>query len=73
MTYLADRFGLTVDQAEGLGVGYAVPGDRPQPWLSRGFTRHPGIAVPLYGFDGVGSVDSKAATSAASAPRAGCR
>ncbi|CAM5409879.1 DNA primase/helicase OS=Streptomyces microflavus OX=1919 GN=Smic_80740 PE=4 SV=1 [Streptomyces microflavus] len=53
MTYLADRFGLTVDQAEDLGVGYAVPGDRPQPWLSRGFTRHPRIAVPLYGFDGV--------------------
>ncbi|WP_405927869.1 phage/plasmid primase, P4 family [Streptomyces griseus] len=52
-TYLADRFGLTVDQAEDLGVGYAAPGDRPQPWLSRGFTRHPRITVPLYGFDGV--------------------
>lgn len=52
-TYLADRFGLTVDQAEDLGVGYASPGDRPQPWLSRGFTRHPRISVPLYGFDGV--------------------
>ncbi|MFC3231900.1 phage/plasmid primase, P4 family [Streptomyces nitrosporeus] len=52
-TYLAGRFGLTVDQAEDLGVGYAAPGDRPQPWLSRGFTRHPRITVPLYGFDGV--------------------
>ncbi|MFE7624288.1 phage/plasmid primase, P4 family [Streptomyces sp. NPDC057509] len=51
--YLADRFGLTVEQAEDLGVGYAAPGDRPQPWLSRGFTRHPRITVPLYGFDGV--------------------
>lgn len=51
--YLADRFGLTVDQAEDLGVGYAAPGDRPQAWLSRGFTRHPRITVPLYGFDGV--------------------
>ncbi|MFD4234256.1 phage/plasmid primase, P4 family [Streptomyces sp. NPDC058542] len=51
--YLADRFGLTVDQAEDLGVGYAAPGDRPQSWLSRGFTRHPRITVPLYGFDGV--------------------
>ncbi|MEV7250262.1 phage/plasmid primase, P4 family [Streptomyces cyaneofuscatus] len=52
-SYLADRFGLTVDQAEDLGVGYVAPGDRPQPWLSRGFTRHPRITVPLYGFDGV--------------------
>lgn len=52
-TYLADRFGLTVEQAEDLGVGYAAPGDRPQAWLSRGFTRHPRITVPLYGFDGV--------------------
>nr|WP_237527092.1 phage/plasmid primase, P4 family [Streptomyces sp. SID2119] len=52
-SYLADRFGLTVEQAEDLGVGYAAPGDRPQPWLSRGFTRHPRITVPLYGFDGV--------------------
>ncbi|KDQ65712.1 phage/plasmid primase, P4 family [Streptomyces sp. NTK 937] len=51
--YLADRFGLTVEQAEDLGVGYAAPGDRPQAWLSRGFTRHPRITVPLYGFDGV--------------------
>ncbi|MFB7479521.1 phage/plasmid primase, P4 family [Streptomyces anulatus] len=51
--YLTKRFGLTVDQAEDLGVGYAAPGDRPQAWLSRGFTRHPRIAVPLYGFDGV--------------------
>ncbi|WP_327379402.1 phage/plasmid primase, P4 family [Streptomyces sp. NBC_01212] len=53
LTYLADRFGLTVDQAEDLGVGYAAPGDRQQSWLSRGFTRHPRITVPLYGFDGV--------------------
>jgi len=51
--YLADRFGLTVEQAEDLGVGYAAPGDRPQPWLSRGFTRYPRITVPLAGWDGV--------------------
>nr|WP_202453539.1 phage/plasmid primase, P4 family [Streptomyces sp. SID4913] len=53
VAYLARRFGLSVDQAEDLGVGYAAPGDRPQPWLSRGFTRHPRITVPLYGADGV--------------------
>ncbi|MFE5093266.1 phage/plasmid primase, P4 family [Streptomyces sp. NPDC056638] len=51
--YLADRFGLTVEQAEDLGVGYAAPGDRPQSWLTRGFTRYPRITVPLYGADGV--------------------
>lgn len=51
--YLADRFGLSVDVAADLGVGYAAPGDRPQAWLSRGFTRHPRIVVPLAGFDGV--------------------
>ncbi|MFB7919364.1 phage/plasmid primase, P4 family [Streptomyces sp. NPDC056061] len=53
VAYLADRFGLSAEQAEDLGVGYAAPGDRPQPWLSRGFTRHPRITVPLYGADGV--------------------
>ncbi|MER5501332.1 phage/plasmid primase, P4 family [Streptomyces sp. NPDC002561] len=53
VAYLADRFGLTVEQAEDLGVGFAAPGDRPQVWLSRGFTRHPRITVPLYGVDGV--------------------
>ncbi|MFD5504631.1 phage/plasmid primase, P4 family [Streptomyces sp. NPDC127061] len=51
--YLADRFGLTAEQAEELGVGFAAPGNRPQPWLSRGFTRYPRITVPLYGADGV--------------------
>jgi putative DNA primase/helicase len=53
VTYLADRFGLSVDVATDLGVGFAAPGDRSQPWLSRGFTRHPRITVPLAGFDGV--------------------
>ncbi|WP_229868265.1 phage/plasmid primase, P4 family, partial [Streptomyces chryseus] len=51
--YLADRFGLSVETAQDLGVGYSAPGDRPQPWLSRGFTRYPRITVPLAGFDGV--------------------
>ncbi|MGP3750848.1 phage/plasmid primase, P4 family [Streptomyces sp. IBSNAI001] len=51
--YLADRFGLTPEQAEDLGVGYAAPGDRPQAWLTRGFTRYPRVTVPLAGFDGV--------------------
>lgn len=53
VTYLADRFGLTVEQAEDLDVGYAAPGDRSQPWLTRGFTRYPRLTVPLVGFDGV--------------------
>ncbi|MFE6493372.1 phage/plasmid primase, P4 family [Streptomyces sp. NPDC057748] len=53
LTYLADRFGLTPEQAEDLGVGFAAPGDRPQSWLTRGFTRYPRITVPLYGADGV--------------------
>lgn len=52
-TYLFDRFGITSELAEDLGVGYAAPGRRPQPWLSRGFTRYPRVTVPLYGFDGV--------------------
>lgn len=53
VAYLADRFGLTVEQAEDLDVGYAAPGDRSQPWLTRGFTRYPRLTVPLAGFDGV--------------------
>jgi putative DNA primase/helicase len=53
VAYLADRFGLTVEQAEDLDVGYAAPGDRSQPWLTRGFTRYPRLTVPLIGFDGV--------------------
>ncbi|PPS86462.1 phage/plasmid primase, P4 family [Streptomyces sp. MH60] len=52
-SYLFDRFGVTAELAEDLGVGYAAPGRRPQPWLSRGFTRYPRVTVPLYGFDGV--------------------
>lgn len=51
--YLMDRFGLSPEAAEDLGVGYAAEGERPQPWLSRGFTRYPRLTVPLYGFDGV--------------------
>ncbi|MFD5161002.1 phage/plasmid primase, P4 family [Streptomyces hawaiiensis] len=52
-SYLFDRFGLTLETAEDLGVGYSAPGPRPQPWLSRGFTRYPRVTVPLAGFDGV--------------------
>ncbi|AKZ59201.1 Phage/plasmid primase, P4 family, C-terminal domain [Streptomyces ambofaciens ATCC 23877] len=52
-SYLFDRFGITLETAEDLGVGYAAPGPRPQPWLSRGFTRYPRLTVPLAGFDGV--------------------
>ncbi|WP_459750945.1 phage/plasmid primase, P4 family [Streptomyces sennicomposti] len=51
--YLLDRFGVTPELAEDLGVGYAAPGPRPQAWLSRGFTRHPRVTVPFVGFDGV--------------------
>ncbi|MFE0326288.1 phage/plasmid primase, P4 family [Streptomyces sp. NPDC058960] len=51
--YLFGRFGVTAELAEDLGVGYCAPGPRPQPWLSRGFTRYPRVTVPLYGFDGV--------------------
>ncbi|MCM2391755.1 phage/plasmid primase, P4 family [Streptomyces albipurpureus] len=51
--YLSRRFGLSLEAAQDLDVGYAVPADRPQPWLSRGFTRHPRITVPLTGFDGI--------------------
>ncbi|MFI6444682.1 phage/plasmid primase, P4 family [Kitasatospora sp. NPDC050543] len=53
VAYLADRFGISTELAEDLRVGYAAPGDRPQPWLSRGFTRYPRITVPLVGFDGI--------------------
>ncbi|MEO3974415.1 phage/plasmid primase, P4 family [Streptomyces sp. CAU 1734] len=53
VAYLADRFGISADVARDLLVGYCAPGDRPQPWLTRGFTRHPRITVPLVGFDGV--------------------
>ncbi|MFD6363495.1 phage/plasmid primase, P4 family [Streptomyces roseolus] len=51
--YLFDRFGITPELAEDLGVGYSAPGRRTQPWLSRGFTRYPRITVPLTGIDGV--------------------
>lgn len=51
--YLARRFGLSVEAAQDLGVGYAAPGDRPQAWLSRGFSRFPRLTVPFAGFDGV--------------------
>ncbi|MET9959286.1 phage/plasmid primase, P4 family [Streptomyces sp. NPDC006326] len=51
--YLIARFGLSPETAEDLGVGYSHPGDRPQPWLSRGFTRYPRLTVPLTGFDGI--------------------
>jgi putative DNA primase/helicase len=51
--YLFDRFGITAEAAEDLEVGYASAGARPQPWLTRGFTRYPRLTVPLVGFDGV--------------------
>ncbi|MFG3014349.1 phage/plasmid primase, P4 family [Streptomyces cinerochromogenes] len=51
--YAAERFGLTAEQCEDLGVGYAHEGRRPQPWLSGAFTRYPRLTVPLTGFDGV--------------------
>lgn len=51
--YAAERFGLTPEQCEDLGVGYSHPGDRAQPWISRAFTRYPRLTVPLVGFDGV--------------------
>ncbi|MFI8084326.1 phage/plasmid primase, P4 family [Kitasatospora sp. NPDC086009] len=51
--YLARRFGVGLELAEDLGIGYAAPGDRPQRWLSRGFSRHPRITVPLTGADGI--------------------
>lgn len=53
INYLADRFGLSVDVALELEIGYAAPGDRAPKWLTRGFTRYPRITVPLVGFDGV--------------------
>ncbi|MEU7039808.1 phage/plasmid primase, P4 family [Streptomyces varsoviensis] len=51
--YLFDRFGITAETAADLDVGYCAVGNRPQPWLPRGFTRYPRITVPLVGFDGV--------------------
>ncbi|MFD0276203.1 phage/plasmid primase, P4 family [Kitasatospora sp. NPDC127111] len=51
--YLMRRFGVGLELAEELGIGYAASGDRPQKWLSRGFTRFPRITVPLTGVDGV--------------------
>jgi putative DNA primase/helicase len=53
LIYLDLRFGLSVDQAVDLGVGFSAPADRTQPWLSRSFTRYPRLTVPLTGFDGV--------------------
>jgi putative DNA primase/helicase len=51
--YLAARFGISVDVARELGVGYAEAGRYARPWLSRSFTRYPRLTVPLVGFDGV--------------------
>ncbi|WP_282203932.1 phage/plasmid primase, P4 family [Kitasatospora fiedleri] len=53
LEYLARRFGVGPDLAEDLELGFCTPGDRPQKWLSRGFTRHPRVTVPLAGVDGV--------------------
>ncbi|MFD8595418.1 phage/plasmid primase, P4 family [Kitasatospora sp. NPDC059646] len=53
MEYLQRRFGVGPDLAEDLELGFCAPGDRPQKWLSRGFTRHPRITVPLMGVDGI--------------------
>lgn len=52
-SYLLDRFGVTAETAEDLGVGYCAPGARTQLWLSRGLTRYPRVTVPFAGFDGV--------------------
>ncbi|MFF3140428.1 DNA primase, partial [Streptomyces sp. NPDC057927] len=53
LIYLDLRFGLSIDQAADLEIGYAEPGARTQPWLTRGFTRYQRVTVPLVGFDGV--------------------
>lgn len=52
--YLADRFGLTAEAAQDLGVGYwADTIEFTAPWLSGSFRRYPRLTVPLMGFDGV--------------------
>ncbi|MDX2794047.1 phage/plasmid primase, P4 family [Streptomyces scabiei] len=52
--YLSDRFGLTWETAQDLGVGYSSDAiEFAAPWLSRSFTRYPRLTVPLTGFDGV--------------------
>lgn len=53
MRYLSDRFGVDPEIALDLELGYSAPGDRPQAWLSRSFTRFPRLTVPFRGFDGV--------------------
>ncbi|MFB7671305.1 phage/plasmid primase, P4 family [Kitasatospora purpeofusca] len=53
LDYLMRRFGVGADLADELDIGFCAPGDRPQAWLSRGFTRYPRITVPLVGADGV--------------------
>ncbi|MFF1684465.1 MULTISPECIES: phage/plasmid primase, P4 family [unclassified Streptomyces] len=51
--YILDRFGLSPEQCADLYVGLTTPAEQSKPWLSRSFTRHPRITVPLVGFDGV--------------------
>ncbi|MFJ9694903.1 phage/plasmid primase, P4 family [Kitasatospora sp. NPDC101183] len=53
VAYLEKRFGVSLDLAEDLGLGYAASVDRPQKWLSRALNRYPRITVPLAGADGV--------------------
>ncbi|MCY0926263.1 phage/plasmid primase, P4 family [Streptomyces sp. H27-H1] len=52
--YLTNRFGLSVEAAQELGVGYFSHHlEFKAPWLSGSFTRYPRLTVPLAGFDGV--------------------
>lgn len=54
VAYLADRFGLSPEAAQDLGVGYwSDKIEFGAAWLSGSFRRYPRLTVPLTGFDGV--------------------
>jgi putative DNA primase/helicase len=53
LSYAARRFGLTPEQCADLRVGMSTQAEQSWPWLSRAYTRHPRLTVPLAGFDGV--------------------
>lgn len=54
-SYLLRRFGLTVDQAASLGVGFDDDSEHlfRFPYRSRPFLAYPRVVVPLVGFDGI--------------------
>jgi putative DNA primase/helicase len=51
--YAENRFGITPEMAEALGLRYQAPAREYPDFISYSFNRYPRLVVPLEGFDGV--------------------